>query len=290
MKREPIPTHEFYDKLERTIPFDLVLLKEKGSYDPSEHHRHAYYEIFFFVKGGGTHEVDFEVFPIESNSLHFVSPGQTHVVKRALNSNGYVILFSREFYHFGINNKDILYELPFLNNNTNKPILNLSDTEVSFFKDVVQKIQTEYASSNSDKEEILRSYLHIILIHAKRLFHKTEVSEQNSSRDLVNKFRIAVEKNFMNIHKVSEYADMLSVSSGHLNDTIQKTIGRSTSDLIHERLILEAKRLLLHSDESVSEIAYTLNFEDASYFTRFFRKHSDISPSEFRIQIREKYR
>ena len=242
------------------------------------------------MKGGGAHEIDFEEFPIESNSLHFVSPGQTHLVKRALNSNGYVILFSREFYHLGIKDKDVLYELPFLNNNSVKPIVQLPDTEIDFFNDMIQKIHAECISTNPNKEEILRSYLHILLIHAKRLFNKSETNRaQSSYHELVQKFKIAVEKNFMNIHKAGEYAGMLCVSPGHLNDTVQKAIGKSATDTIQERLILEAKRMLFHSDESVNEVAFTLNFEDASYFTRFFGKHVGVSPSEFRTQIREKY-
>ena len=94
MKQEVIPTHQFYDRLERSIPFDLIQLKEKSKYDPSLYHRHAYYEIFFFIKGGGTHSIDFDTFEVETNSIHFVSPGQVHLLQRALNSNGFVIFAS----------------------------------------------------------------------------------------------------------------------------------------------------------------------------------------------------
>jgi len=289
MKSNPIPTHEFYDTLERSIPFDFIPLKRKNNYDSSRHHRHAYYEVFFFINGGGTHEIDFEIFPIKSNALHFVSPGQIHLVKRAVNSNGYVLLFSREFYHLGISKTDILYDMPFLNNNTKKPIVNLASPEIDFFKNMFEKTGEEYSSSHADKEEILRSFLNIILIRAKRLFNDTGTNTPHSAHELVDKFRIAVEKNFMHLHKVSGYAEMLCISAGHLNDVISKVSGKSASDFIHERLMLEAKRLLLHSDETISGIAYILHFEDASYFTRFFHNQMGITPGEFRKKIREKY-
>ena len=292
MKKDIIPTHDFYDKLERSIPFDSIQLKEKSTYDPSVPHRHSYYEIFFFVKGGGTHEIDFETFSVESNSLHFVSPGQTHLLQRALNSNGHVLLFSREFFHLGLQNKDSLYELPFLNNNTSKPIVAIPGNEHGLFNDLFQKIQSEYSSANPYKEEVLRSYLNILLIHSKRLFKMVPEEGNfvlNSGKELAKKFKIAIEKNFISVHRVGEYADMLHVSPGHLNDIVQKNTGKSAGELIHERLILEIKRMLLHSDETINEIAYVLNFEDPSYFTRFFRKHSGVSPTDFRTTIRKKY-
>ena len=86
-----------------------------------------------------------------------------------------------------------------------------------------------------------------------------------------------------------EYADILFVSSGHLNDVLKELLGVSSSDIINERLLLEIKRMLLHSSESVNEIAQLFNFEDPSYFALFFKNHTGVSPKEFRQTIREKY-
>ena len=292
MKQEIIPTHQFYDRLERSIPFDLIELKEKSSYDPSEYHRHAYYEIFFLIKGGGKHSIDFETFEIESNSIHFVSPGQIHLLQRALNSNGYVILFSREFYQLGLQNKDTLYEMPFLNNNTQKPIVQIPDNKIESFKNLIHKMRSECQSLDSDKEEILRAYLNLLLLDSKRLFqnqNKEEKLNSSSKSELLRKFRVLIEKNFIHFHKSSDYAELLCVSAGHLNDVVHDSLGISASDLIHERMLLEIKRMLLHSEESVNEIAQILNFEDPSYFARFFKKQAGLSPKEFREESRKAY-
>jgi len=88
---------------------------------------------------------------------------------------------------------------------------------------------------------------------------------------------------------VGEYARLLALTPGHLNDLTKAATGQTASALIDARLILEAKRLLAHSDASTAEIAADLGFQDPSYFGRFFRRHVDQSPGAFRAAIREKY-
>ena len=292
MKKQIIPTHEFYDRLEQNIPFDFISLSEKSNYDPLNYHRHAYYEIFFFIKGGGRHDIDFDTFTVGDYSIHFVSPGQIHMLQRELNSNGYIILFSREFYQLELQNIDTLYELPFLNNNTSRPIVSIPEKNRQDNVQLFERMKAEFASDNKDKEEVLRANLNLLMLDAKRLFlQQTDdvVNKPNPKNDLIRRFRIAIEKNFVHMHKPGEYADILFVSSGHLNDVVKELLGVSSSDIINERLLLEIKRMLLHSSESVNEIAQLLNFEDPSYFARFFKNHTGVSPKEFRQTIREKY-
>jgi AraC-like DNA-binding protein len=254
------------------------------------HHRHDYYELFLFLTGGGTHEIDFETFPIEDNSIHFISPGQIHLLNRGAHSKGYVILFSREFYHLGNRNIDALYDLLFLNKNNLKPAINIPENSLALFLNQVQLIQTEFNFSNPDKLELLYTYLQVLLIQSKRLFlSQSEALPGNPATEMLQRFKVAVEKNFMQSHKVSAYADMLCVTPSHLNDVIRENTGTSAGQLIHDRLILEAKRLLFHSDKSISEIAATLSFEDSSYFTRFFKKLAGTPPGDFRTKIRKKY-
>ncbi len=243
-----------------------------------------------FLKGGGTHEIDFETFAVENNSIHFISPGQIHLLNRDAKSKGYVILFSREFYHLGNRNIDALYDLLFLNKNSLNPTIKIPDNLLSVFITQIQHIQSEFNSSNPDKLELLYTYLQVLLIQSKRLFlSQSDALPRNPGTEMLQRFKVSVEKNFTHTHKVSSYADMLCVTPSHLNDVIQESAGISASQLIHERLILEAKRMLFHSNESISQIASSLSFEDSSYFTRFFKKHSGMPPGDFRINIRKKY-
>jgi AraC family transcriptional regulator, transcriptional activator of pobA len=101
---------------------------------------------------------------------------------------------------------------------------------------------------------------------------------------LANRFLCLVGENYKSLSSVSDYAARLEVTASHLNETVRRTMRKTAGQVIRERLLLEAKRLLLHSDLSVSEIAYHLSFEDPSYFARFFRKHTGQAPAEFRAQ------
>jgi AraC-like DNA-binding protein len=105
----------------------------------------------------------------------------------------------------------------------------------------------------------------------------------------VNKLRALVEKHYTTVHAPGEYAEMLCVSQNHLNSTVRKMLDKTIGDLVHERIILEAQRLLFNTELSVKEIAFGLNYDDPSYFTRFFRKHTGLSPQEFRESARKKH-
>jgi AraC family transcriptional activator of pobA len=292
MSTHAIPIHNFSEDDATSIPFKLIPLEQKSEYDTSVPHRHNYYEIFVFGKGGGVHDIDFETFDIETGSLHYVSPGQVHHVERALDSYGYVILFSRDFYSLNIQNKDILFELPFLNNNSSRPILNLKSDDFKNAMDAILKMETEYGSDNPMKEEFIRSYLNILLIHSKRMFeqyHPNVGVNDTSSASQFQNFKILLEKNFAKLHKVKEYAQLMTITEKQLNEVIKKAVGKTASELIQSRLILEAKRLFMHSDYSNKEIAYFLNFEDPSHFSKFFKKRVGMSPNDFRKSLTERY-
>ena len=287
-----IPIHDFTKDDVSSIDFDLALLERREDYDTSVPHRHNYYEIFLFIDGGGTHEIDFEVFPIKSNSVHFVSPGQVHKVNRELDSYGYVLFFSRDFYYLNLPNKNILYELPFLNNNTPNPILNLAKADFKVFSELFEKIEEEYGGANELKGSIIRSYLNILLLKSKTFFDQSigdTDSQNNPTSKLVYDFKILVEKNFRKLHLVKEYADLLSTTPEHLNGETKKIRGKTASDLISDRILLETKRLLMYSEFSNKEIAYFLNYDDPSYFSRFFKNKLGISPTKFRENLQKKY-
>src|SRR5260370_19408751 len=107
---------------------------------------------------------------------------------------------------------------------------------------------------------------------------------------LVRRFRQEVERSFRTSTSVRDYAKMLGVTTSHLREALRLETGLTAGELIRARLLLEAKRLLLHSELTIAEIGYELGFEDPSYFSRFVRREVETSPVEFRKRIREKYR
>jgi AraC family transcriptional regulator, transcriptional activator of pobA len=147
----------------------------------------------------------------------------------------------------------------------------------------VHKIEQEYQASFLERDAMLRSYLRILLIEAKRLYSSNNTLHQFETGFLLTKRLLAlIEVRYRTLSSVAEYAALLHVTANHLNETIKRTMNKTAGEVIRARLLLEAKRLLRYSDLAISEIAYHLNFEDPSYFSRFFKKYTRLSPGDFR--------
>lgn len=265
-------------------------LEKREEYDTSVAHRHNYYEIFIFEAGGGHHDIDFEVFEIADRSIHFVSPGQVHLVRRELDSNGMVIFFSRDFYYLNLQDKNILFDLPFLNNNSSRPLLNLDAGTFLPLLTLARSIAREYDSKNEFREELIRSYLNIFLIECRRCYDdsappKVEGGHAGSFRT----YRVHLEENFTRLHQVQDYAALMAITEKHLNDICKRSSGKTASELIHDRIILEARRLITHSELNNKEVAHFLNFDDPSHFSKFFKRKTGDTPSEFRKKMNDQY-
>jgi AraC-like DNA-binding protein len=291
-KEKIIPSYDLYKTLGDAMGFEFCKLEDAyNPYDATLPHRHNYYEILFFNASGGTHEIDFTSFPIRKNSLHFISPEQVHLLRRDKKVSGYVLSFSKDFCYEETTGVEFIDSFPFFNNPYAAPIVRLREIEKKYISEIIEKINSEYFSPGEDMANVLSAYLTILLITAKR-FYKPENSSGKiipPRTELTRRFKKEVEKNFLKIKSVSGYSKLLHITSGHLNDTVHHDTGRTASEIIHERIILEAKRLLYRSEKSVKEIAYALDYDDPSYFVKFFKTHTKDTPENFRRQIREKY-
>lgn len=287
MSKEEIPLHDFSADDPSSIPFRLIPMGARTGYDTSVPHRHNYYEIFLFDKGGGKHHLDFDTHDISSRSVQFISPGQVHLVNRALDSNGHIILFSREFYYMDVHDRNLLFDMPFLNNNSRKPVIQLVDADFEKLLSLINMMYEEEKTGKEYQQQALRSLLNLFLVHCKRLFQHESVSGVLSSE--MYGFRSLLEKNFRHWHKVQDYASALNLSEKQLSETVKKNTGQNVLEVIHDRILLEAKRLLIHQDISAKEIGYFLNFEDPSHFIKFFKKGTGNTPLTFREETRKKY-
>jgi AraC-like DNA-binding protein len=155
----------------------------------------------------------------------------------------------------------------------------------------MQQMLQEYVQEQGWQKSMLQSYLHIFLLYLSRLYDRQFPTGPtlNNGRLLVKRMKELLETEYARLHQVSDYARLLNVSPGHLNDTIKDHTGQSAITLIHDRILLEAKRALFHADVSVKEIGGQLGFDDAAYFNRFFKRVAGETPLQFRNAIREKY-
>lgn len=285
MSKIDIPIYKLDQQESGSVDFEFQKMEASQPYNSNAAHRHNYFEIFYFVKGGGIHEIDFTKKAICDQSIHFLSPGQVHLVARTPDSHGFVIKFSAEFFKLRGGNETNLHDFPFFDMTADKAEISISRPDQPYIKDIFDKIQIEYSANETSKNDVLCAYLNILLIKSSRIYKEQEpdnVKATDSSNTLIRSFRLKIEEHFKSTHQLEDYAGMLHISSNHLSSTVKAALGKPASELIHERIILESKRLLYHSDQSVKEIAFDLGFSDPSYFSRYFKKREGSSPVEFR--------
>jgi AraC-like DNA-binding protein len=240
------------------------------------------------MEGGGAHFIDFTAYEIQPNSIHLVFPGQIHLLKRK-GAKGLIVVCTREYMD---SIKSVFYPALFQNNFTNPAIL----FPEGAFRTQIQtalSLKEELQQSAKLSAELTAAYMSILLTHCIRNFspqHPVAMPRQNKDdMDLFIKFSALLEAQFIVRSNVASYATQLAMTPKALNGSIKKITGKTCIELINERVLTEAKRLLLYTDMNANEIAYALNFKDNSYFTRFFTKRQQQTPSAFRAYWEEKY-
>jgi len=244
-------------------------------------HRKDYYMLALVKEGDSKHWVDMVPYTLKPDTFYFSTPDQIHVKERSVPFYGTMLMFSKEFLAIGDNVS--LKSLPIIHNIHGGHELQLSKEDLAFIEDLLDKMYAEYNNVKDYKSNMIQAYLRVLLIYVSRLYNEQFTqSDLLAERGVLKKYLSLIDKHFTELHEVSAYAKYLNISASHLSDVIKQQSGRSAIEHIHERLILEAKRLLFHTDCSVKEIAFQLGFEDASYFNRFFKRSTSTTPLAFR--------
>ena len=285
----PISVLDFLSSDATDVPFEIGRLETTHQLPTTGRpHRHSYYQIIWVVDGAGVHAVDFEEHAIRPPVVFLISPGQVHAVRVDRPLAGYMLLFTADFFALDGFASDAAADLPFFRLGVANPALALTDGEAAQLRAIAEDLLVEFASRADWRREMLRARFQTLLLALGRVArrHEVRVAPATSS---VARFRALVEEHFRRTHRVAEYGRLLALTPGHLNDLAKAATGQTASALIESRVLLEAKRLLAHSDAPAAEIAAQLGFPDASYFGRFFRRHTQQSPGAFRAAIRDKY-
>jgi AraC family transcriptional regulator, transcriptional activator of pobA len=249
------------------------------------HRHHDFYEVLFLTNGSGTHTIDAQDYEIKPYSLFFLSPGQIHDLQLSSDVEGYIFLFSSAFYHFNKTDPFKLFELPFFYHlgAENPPIYLENPKNIDSIIDLFQKSIAESQLNLPESEEVIRALLDLLLIYCKRIFPAQNKEENNiKGKILAKRFKQIIEQHCKENLSIKQYAELLKVTPNHLSETVKAVTGRTSTDLINDRMLLEIKRMLSHSDLTISEIAYQLKFSDQSYFSKYFKKLVGIVPNEFR--------
>ncbi|TLX77732.1 AraC family transcriptional regulator [Labilibacter sediminis] len=251
-------------------------------------HRHDFFEVLFLTKGSGYHVIDSSKYKIEPPCIFFMSPGQAHKLELSSDIEGYIFIFTAEFYLINKNNQNRLLEFPFFFtiNQDNPPLLLSQESEFSFLEQLFLKGIDELEKGEDFSTELLRSLLDTILNYSSSLYQSDDKSVSSGKGHLlVKRFFQLVEENYQNNLSVNQYAEALAITPNHLTQTLKQLTGRTSNDILQSKQILEIKRLLVHTNLSVTQIADQLHFTDQSYFTKFFKKATGVTPLKFRSEF-----
>ncbi|MCQ6957710.1 AraC family transcriptional regulator [Mucilaginibacter aquariorum] len=263
-----------------------------GVYIESHHkdlhsaHKHSFYHLVLFTKGGGNQTIDFQNFQIKPFQIYFMTPGQVHSWDFDGEVDGYIINFSTTFFQSFLMKANYLEDLPFFTGNVGDAVINipvqLQDKIIGFFEELI--IENERV--NPLGIDLVKAIMVQLFIHIARLNEGMDNEVLPSyNYTLLRNFQKLIEKNFMQLKLPKGYAQLLYITPNHLNALCNDVLGIPAGEVIRNRVILEAKRMLINKDVTVQEISNYLNFADNSYFTKFFKKKEGLTPDEFRKKI-----
>ncbi|MFN1217835.1 AraC family transcriptional regulator [Chryseobacterium kwangjuense] len=247
-------------------------------------HRHDFYAAVLFTNGTGIHEIDFQKYEVSEGSLFFLSPGQIHSWELSEDIDGYIFFCSQEFYEMHYVNQK-LRNFPFFGSVSFPRKLQLDAEELERTDQLFQLLGKEFQSQHVMKDGLILSLMSQVFISATRFFSK-DIDVRSSSASLsyfkhYQDFENLLEEYFTSQKSIAYYASLLEITPKHLNRIVQTVVRKTATDVITERVVLEAKRMLIYLDESLVEIAFRLGYEEYSYFVRVFRKSSGMTPTQF---------
>lgn len=261
---------------DKNLKIECEVINDKNVEVPFSH-RHFFYAIYWIHEGNGIHVIDFEEYEMKPDRIFFIKPEQAHFmnIKRSLKFSA--LQFTEDFM-IPIH-ENIKMEIP-----TYKDI---DENEKSRIRVLFNQIQKESISNLPNSAALIRSEINTLLLDLERM--AIPLSNSPFLPDLICKYKEMVNKNFIVKRQVRYYANQLGVSANYLNVQTRKYVGKSALEIINERTVLEIKRMLLRSDLSISEIAYKLGFNELSYFSRFFRLKTEMTPQKFRNVMNKMY-
>lgn len=240
------------------------------------------YSIYWIKEGNGTYNIDFNSFTFTDNVIFFLSPGQVFSVDSEKIKEAYRISFVRDFYCIQAHDKEVSCNGVLFNNIYETPFVNPNQAETKKLNFILENLIEEFNNKEAAQYDMLQAYLKQFIVSAVRIKKEDTALKNDTETKLFKDFSLLVEQNFKKLHTVTDYAQRLGLSPKSLTKHFQKVGAETPSNFIKNRIILQAQRQLIYTNDSVKSIAYDLGFNDSAYFTRFFKKATSKSPLQFK--------
>jgi len=287
-KSNQIPVYSlqsFSSPERKSQQFQVEIFDDKRHFQVKYPHRHDFFEVLFLIKGSGFHVIDSNKYEIKPPCVFFLSPGQAHKLELSHDIEGYIFIFTADFYQIDRSNPNRLIEFPFFYTirQNNPPLFFDNPADVFFLEKVFIKGIEEATKKENQSIELLRSILDLILTFCANLYPVDDgLLVKGKGHLLVKRFYQLLEEKYQQNLTVTDYAGILAVTPNHLTQTLKQLSGKTSLEIIKSKQLLEIKRLLVHTSLGVSEISYQMNFADQSYFTKCFKRETGVLPLAYR--------
>ncbi|UUW08424.1 helix-turn-helix transcriptional regulator [Flavobacterium plurextorum] len=270
------------------LAFKLFSFDNNNFFDHIQ--RLNYYSLIWIKQGHGQVKVDFYEYDFSENQLLAFAPYQPFMLSNAAEIKGTAIHFHPDFFCIIKHHQEVACNGVLFNNIYEPPYVNLDEIAQSTFNMALESIKIEMQNSDLAQYELLTSYLKIILITASRLKKEQQPKEivkadKNETPFILQNLKNYIELHFKTKHSASEYADLLNITPKALATITKNHFNKTLTNLIAERIIIEAKRELYLTNKAVKEIAFELGYNDEHYFSRFFKNNADVSPQVYRETV-----
>ncbi|BAX82574.1 helix-turn-helix domain-containing protein [Labilibaculum antarcticum] len=292
MKREP--SELFEEVAESNALFHIHKLQNMCTEvrkQNGDDHMHDFYTITWIKEGQAIHATKYVEYTLRENSILFVPPGLMHRFIINAHCTGYSITFNETFFAVKESGADSVSDSTLFSNPDFRSIIQLDEKQQIVFKGITDLMEKEFANDDRYRHEMLLQQLKLFLLESRRIYedqHDLNVSfDEDHPGSVIIKFKQLIDDKYKEQKNVSSYADLLNLRATCLNDITKKTTGITAGELIRNRVIKEAKKMLYGSDLNTKEIAYELGFQDPAYFSRFFKKYTNQTLSDYRNLIRK---
>jgi AraC family transcriptional regulator, transcriptional activator of pobA len=269
------------------LAFKLFSFQDNSYFDHLQ--RNNYYSLIWVKEGSGRLKTNFSEYSFEKNSLFSFAPYQPFMLSSKL-VKGVAIYFHSDFFCIHKHQTEVTCNGILFNNIYQKPFFQVDDILEDSLDMVIQQIKTEIQKPGLAQYELLISFMKIFLISASRVKAQQQpesIPQTAATKEpfILQTLKDAIERDFRSKHTPQDYAILLNISSNALAKITKTHFKKTLTNLITERIIIEAKRELYLTNKSVKEVAYELGYDDEYYFSRFFKKNVNISPQTYRETV-----
>lgn len=259
-----------------------------NTYTPlKKNHTHDFYSVLVFTKGTGILRINNDAYNVLPKTVCLISPDQTHSFEGLEDTKGYIFFFCQDFYIEEFSFVRLLNIFSYTAKtglNASSPCISLTDTEYDPIISIIDSVRKEWDSNANDNDSaiVIRSFLNIMLLKLSAFYDKRSENTAKSDSIMIHSLAHLVDSYFIQEQHLGFYTSAFNISESQLNDLCHKHFNCGLKKILQNRLMQEARKLLLSSELSVAEIAYKLNFEDNSYFNKVFKSKIGLTPRKFR--------